>query len=47
MFVGINLDLASVVPAEAGRQHEPEFAALRLRVTGGNAALSHQAEFIF
>src|SRR5215468_10298605 len=34
----ISLDPARVAPAEAGRQHEPEFPALRLGVTGGNAA---------
>jgi hypothetical protein len=47
MFVGINFDLASFAPAEARRQHEPEFAALRLGVTRGDASLSHQAQFVF
>jgi hypothetical protein len=47
MFVSIDLDLASLAPAEARRQHEPEFAAFRLRVTGSNPALSHQAQFVF
>jgi hypothetical protein len=30
VFVGINLDLACFAPAEAGREHQPEFAALGL-----------------
>ena len=32
---------------KAGREHEPEFAALRLGITGGNASLSHQAQLVF
>jgi hypothetical protein len=47
VLVRINLDLATFVPAKARRQHEPEFAAFRLRVTGGDASLSHQTQLVF
>ena len=47
MFVGIDLDLPRLAPAEAGRQHEPEFAASRLLVARREAALPHQAQLVF
>ncbi len=47
VFVGIDLDLACFTPAEARRKHEPELAAPRLGITGSDAALPHQAEFVF
>jgi len=47
MFVWIDVYLASFSPAETRRQHEPELAALCLRVSGGDAPLSHQAQFVF
>jgi hypothetical protein len=47
MLVRIDLDLACFTPAEARRQHKPEFPALCLGVTGSDAALSHQAQFVF
>ncbi len=47
MLVGIDLDLARLAPAEAGRQHEAELAAPRLRVARREAALPHQAQLVF
>lgn len=46
MLVGVNLDLARLTPAEARRQREAEFTALRLRIPGREAALSHQAQLV-
>ena len=47
MFVGIDLDLAGFTPAKSRRKHEAVFAALRLGVAGGDAALAQQAQLIF
>ena len=47
VLVGIDLDLARLAPAEAGRKHELELAAPRLRVASRQPALPHQAEFVF
>lgn len=47
MFVRIDIDLPRLAPAEAGREHEPVFPALRLGVAGGDAALPQQAQLIF
>lgn len=46
MFVRINLDLARFAPAQARRQHEPQFPASCLGITCGDAALTHQAKLI-
>ena len=47
MLVGIDLDLSRLAPAEAGRQHEPEFAASRLLVARHKSPLPHQAQLVF
>ena len=47
MLVGIDLDLVRLAPAQARRKHELELAAPRFGVAGGDAALAHQAQFIF
>jgi hypothetical protein len=46
-LVGIHLDPVVLAPAEARRQGEAQLAPSGLRVAGGQAALSEQAEFVF
>jgi hypothetical protein len=47
MFIGVDLDLACLVPTEPRREHEPILTALGLGVAGRQTALSHQAQLVF